>query len=87
MDPLDGVAFPVVLEVDPLLDPLVEGVAPLELPVLDVEPLPGRVVLVPESLRAVVPEGDPAGRPTCAPVFAPGAVGSHGASGVELWPV
>ena len=76
-----------MLEVEPLLEPLADEVEPLELPELDVEPLPGRVVPVPASLRAVVPEGVPAGLPTRAPVFAPGAVGSHGASGVELCPV
>lgn len=74
------VVFPVA---EPSVAVPVDDVEPLVLPVLEVAPIPCRVVDVPEPLRALVP----AGLPICAPVFAPGAAGSHGASGVERWPV
>lgn len=71
--------------VEPAVAPPRDEVEPLVLPVVAVEPLPCRVV--PEPFGAVVPADVPAGLPICAPVFAPGAVGSHGARGVELCPV
>jgi len=90
--PFDVVPAPDVLPpaLAPLPCPAVlpPALAPLPCPAVlprEVAPLPWPAGL-PGVFRAVVPAGfvaEPAGRPIPAPVVAPGAVGSHGASGVE----
>lgn len=84
MLPIDGVVLPGVVVVDD--DPVLVPEFDVLVPELDVMPLPCPLVVAPEPFRAVVLVDDPAGLPICAPVFAPGAVGSHGLRGVARWP-